>query len=242
MASDSDMPQPVSSVPGLRRHFTCQYSPAIIREKPELCGLLSSVVCLSAMLEVQLWWALAMLLGTDSRAGVAMYAVLHNTAQRQAVEAAAATALSPDDLQLFNAILRLVRGVQKRRNEIVHGTWGVSPEVPDALILIRGEDALAEAMQVFAPAHLNPAPDGGVVCGADAMTVPYDENNDYVPLDKTFIYKERDFTLLLDDMSRAMASLGRFWYPASRGDSTTAEQRHLLSLEPHIQTALRPHR
>jgi hypothetical protein len=184
---------------------------------------LASVVNASALLDVQLGWALAKLLGAGAEAGSAMYLALTSTsAQKAALLAAAKAVLDSEDLALFNALMELVKRVKDRRNTIVHGTWGWSAQVPDALILIPGREAIKEAI-VFAQAHS--APEWPTTVGG-------------VTLDQVIIYSKKDFWTLVADLDRVSHYVGRFWFPSFRTDSTTAHERRLLSNLPEIQTVL----
>jgi hypothetical protein len=218
------MTRPVSALKkALRDKFVYECSPTAIRKNPDLCVALASVVNASAILDVQLGWALAKLLGTGAEAGSAMYLALTSaSAQKAALLAAANAVLDAEDLALFNVLMELVRKVKDRRNTIVHGTWGWSAQIPDALILIPGRDAIKEAIG-FAQAHSAPEwPDsvGGVT------------------LDQIIIYNKKDFWTLVADLDRVSHYIGRFWFPSFRTDSTTADERKLLANVPEIQTVL----
>ena len=59
-------------------------------------------------------------------------------AKSAAIDTAAANVLKerPEELRLLRAILAIARTSEKARNKLAHWTWGESPEVPDALLLV----------------------------------------------------------------------------------------------------------
>jgi hypothetical protein len=66
----------------------------------------------------------------------AIFSILQTQAlQTKAMEAAAKSALSSDDLAIFDAVLTVVNGVQKTRNRLAHWAWGKCLQRPDLLLL-----------------------------------------------------------------------------------------------------------
>jgi hypothetical protein len=55
--------------------------------------------------------------------------------QTKALDAAAKSALSPDDRDIFDAALTVVSSVQKIRNRLAHWVWGKCLQRPDLLLL-----------------------------------------------------------------------------------------------------------
>jgi hypothetical protein len=80
---------------------------------------------------------LGQLLHAEDRVAVALYLGLSSPeARRAALESAAKFALASDAeaADLFDLVTRATRSVRGRRNDLAHGLWGVSPELPDALL------------------------------------------------------------------------------------------------------------
>lgn len=83
-------------------------------------------------------WSLIVvdLMHADPKSGSAMYQALSGAeARRAALIAVAIARLSPDDAELFQAVMKAVAAQRRRRNEFAHHLWGISPEIPDALLL-----------------------------------------------------------------------------------------------------------
>jgi hypothetical protein len=74
----------------------------------------------------------------DMRVAMAMYQALTSGGKRTALAAAANEALSSstEDLGLFRAIIsKLIKSSQDRRHDYAHHLWGISEDLPDALLL-----------------------------------------------------------------------------------------------------------
>ena len=82
-------------------------------------------------------------LNTQAHIGVAVYNQLTNlNTQEAALRAVAKLVLDKDQMDLFLALLKLARGPRDQRNEMAHGVWGFSEDVPDALVLFSPKAAL----------------------------------------------------------------------------------------------------
>ncbi len=66
-----------------------------------------------------------------------LYALRSTDARRQVIQAAAEEALNEneEDLRLFNAVKKCTTASRAIRNDFAHKLWGVSPELPEALLL-----------------------------------------------------------------------------------------------------------
>ena len=60
------------------------------------------------------------------------------SAKNAAIAAAAASALGtrPEELRVLQAILAITKTNEKDRNKLAHWTWGESPDLPDAILLV----------------------------------------------------------------------------------------------------------
>jgi hypothetical protein len=67
-------------------------------------------------------------------------------AKSAAINAAAASVLKDRDpeLRLLRAILAIVKTNEKDRNKLAHWTWGDSPNLPDAVLLVHPRSTLGE--------------------------------------------------------------------------------------------------
>lgn len=79
---------------------------------------------------------LELLGGAGDRAAIAYLAIETQSAKTQAIRAVAEQVLSPEHLNLLEAILAVAKSAQKSRDKLAHHVWGFSPDLSDALLLI----------------------------------------------------------------------------------------------------------
>jgi|GEM_PF-3877656 len=140
-------------------------------------------------------------------------------AQRAVLRAAAKTTLSPENHDLFLVLMAFVDSAEKRRNDLAHGEWGYSRLLPDSLVFTPRRASRAFAVAAT-KAHGDPA----------YFTSQIDIQERVMMLE----YCESDFTSLISDIQRVHAYLLRFWFPAHRTDSSTAQERRLLADVPEL--------
>ena len=76
--------------------------------------------------------------GQGSLAADVFLALDGQAAKSAAIDAAANSVLSdrPDELKVLRAIMAIAKTNEKDRNKLAHWTWGESPDLPDALLLV----------------------------------------------------------------------------------------------------------
>jgi hypothetical protein len=80
---------------------------------------------------------LGILIGADSEAGVVLFSTLQNArARRDILDAVADFRLRDRQRELFEAVLNVARSAETERNHLAHGCFGVSAELPDALLWV----------------------------------------------------------------------------------------------------------
>ena len=147
------MPQPLSRVKKLKKGR--QGGPFVLIQRPELALYVMGVISAWSHVEIALGRILANCLLAESSAGLAMYMSLSGgAAKRAALEAATSQSLNPDKLALFTLIMKAIKPVRERRNDFAHGIWGISEEMPDALLWDSATDNL-EAYDLSAKKHLS---------------------------------------------------------------------------------------
>lgn len=60
--------------------------------------------------------------------------------QMRALDAAAARFFEPDDKDIYDATMIVIRRAASQRHAFAHGIWGICPELPDALLLAKPSD------------------------------------------------------------------------------------------------------
>ena len=87
--------------------------------------------------ELDIALLLGMLLGSRSDAALAMFSTMRQMRlQRDAIQAAAGVTLEEKDQDLIEACLAVANSASSARDDLVHGMWGVTRKLPDALLWV----------------------------------------------------------------------------------------------------------
>jgi len=109
--------------------------PDAIANRPELAALVGQCIAMWSDVELQMALSLGAILKTNSDAAVALFlAIKTSKTQRDALSVVAPLLLRGDDLDAFEALLSVYEGLEKQRNALAHGLFGVSDAIPDALL------------------------------------------------------------------------------------------------------------
>ena len=108
-----------------------------VRQRPALLNLIGECATMWPFVELDIALLLGMLLGSRSDAALAMFGVMRQMRlQRDAIRAAAGVTLEKKDQDLIEACLAVANTASSARDDLVHGMWGVSQKLPDALLWI----------------------------------------------------------------------------------------------------------
>ena len=100
-----------------------------LADRPELESIIARCMATWSQIEVELSLTLAAILDTRTDAGVAVYlSIKASNAQREALCNAALTSLAGEELRAFNAVMSFHKFMVPKRNDLVHGIFGVMPE------------------------------------------------------------------------------------------------------------------
>ena len=111
-----------------------------IKSKPEHCRVIGE--CLMAWTEIDMYLGvlLAVIMQANTDTTIAVFSTIRrSSARNEAIEKAASHALHYTDYQLVKALLMYVSTVEKARNDLAHGFWGISHEIEDGLAWISQE-------------------------------------------------------------------------------------------------------
>jgi hypothetical protein len=160
---------------------------------------------------------------------MAMYGALTSTqAQMAALQAAAKASLSPEHLELFSALLVVVKRSAVHRNKVAHWLWGISEQVPDALILVN-PDAVLDL-------HTN---NGEYMARwKEGKKVPDPSTLPGLDLSEAFVYGEQEFREIIDDLTDVWSLTNSFAFLIISGATPNDVQFQMLSVSPRIQTEL----
>lgn len=114
-----------------------------IEDRPRAAALVGKIVTSWADVEVQCARLLSVLMSTNIPESAAVFGSLRNSrAQSDALSAVAEITLSQKDLLLFNAYIKRKAALEKERNDLAHGCFGVSVNIPDHIIWVSQTDFL----------------------------------------------------------------------------------------------------
>jgi hypothetical protein len=106
-----------------------------IGQRPELEKLYSACVMLWPFIEAEMAVLLGQLLGADNPPALAVFQSLRrSSSQREAIGEAAKVSLNEADRELVGAVLNIHKSTEAERNALVHGHFGTTTHLPDALI------------------------------------------------------------------------------------------------------------
>lgn len=193
----------------------------IAPERAKVSALIADCIAEWADTETMLGMLLGILLNTDSKAALAIYAAVDNrAAQRRIVLAAAEAKLSEDHFDLLSAVFNVgITPAMKERDKLAHWSWGYSPELPDCLLLTKPDNKMALHFQaIHTRVHM--------------PQVSFDPST-------IFVVTEPDLSRLAKRMRDGKEHLSKFM--ASIWDKNSQQQRdewrQKLSNEPQIREA-----
>jgi hypothetical protein len=186
------MPQPINKiVPNPRVVLDTD----ALEDKPEFATLVVKIFAVWAVIERRLSVLLVHLLGADEIHAHAIFSILQTQQlQTKALEAAAKSCLSTDDLDIFDAALTVISSAQKIRNRLAHWSWGKCLQRPD-LLLLADPDGLKER-DIRSAAHFQSLKPGAPILGADPNIHLFD-------LSKIYGYSKADLEREVRDLLEA---------------------------------------
>ena len=114
-----------------------------IEDRPSAAAIVGRIITSWADLEVESARILAELMGTHLPEAAAVFGALRNSrTQHDALWAAAQVSLDPKDLELFEAHEARKASLEKERNDLAHGCFGVSVAIPDHIVWAAQSDYL----------------------------------------------------------------------------------------------------
>jgi hypothetical protein len=106
--------------------------------------------------ELQMALSLGAILKTNSDAAVALYlAIKTSRTQRDALSNVARVLLTGDDLSAFEALLSVYGSLEKQRNTLAHGLFGVMDSLPESILWTDIQDHANFLVNVYAKEYRN---------------------------------------------------------------------------------------
>lgn len=192
-----------------------------IEDRPRAAALVGRIVTSWADVEIQVTRLLAELMGANIPQVAAVFGSLRNSrSQSDALVAAAEAALNEQDFLLFRAYVARKASLEKERNDLAHGCFGVSVSIPDHIIWVAQSDFLA-----FTAAH-------------KANQTTFDLR------DRQFVYELGTLERIAAEIVEFYNQLGYLiGYLSARhdggpGEAFRAHRYPELCIQPHISEAL----
>ena len=108
-----------------------------IEDRPAAAAIVARIITAWADIEVECARLLAELMQVQVPPAAAVFGSLRSSrAQYDALNAAAIISLSKDDLELFEAHMTRRSSLEKERNDLAHGCFGVSVQIPDHIVWV----------------------------------------------------------------------------------------------------------
>jgi hypothetical protein len=219
---DQPMPQPLSRV---RKNAGIAFGPGFLNERPELVPYIGFIIEQSSYAELQFSNAFYKVLGTTARSGFSIIDALRGRRQTMNVlDSVVVTNFTAiHDQNLVKAVLACYESVAGRRDIVAHHLWGISSDLPDALLLIHPK------LYHQTMSHVDDARRSGEVPKIESMRFDYA---------RIMVYRKSDFERLLNSIKEVHAILYAFngWLgkPADERD----EQYQWLSSQPLVHERL----
>ena len=114
-----------------------------IEDRPLAAAIVARIITSWEDVEVQCAGLLAELMGTNIPVSAAVFGSLRSSrTQHDVLEAAAKTVLDEKDYELFSAHMARRSCLEKERNDLAHGCFGVSVEIPESIVWVSQADYL----------------------------------------------------------------------------------------------------
>jgi hypothetical protein len=125
--------QPFLNICNLDTPYTV--GPGVINNRPEQASLIGQCIAMWSDIELQMALSLGAILKTSSDAAVALFlSIKTSRTQREALETIARLLLVGNALDAFEALMSVYGSLEKQRNALAHGLYGVSDALPDAVL------------------------------------------------------------------------------------------------------------
>lgn len=141
------MPQPLSSVAPHASVIIGNAGDRPLARHPQLAILAIEALASWSNVESFMLNLFVQLLGGHGALAANIFLSLEiQNAKTAVIQAAANTVLKnePDKIKLLNAIIAIAKTNQKSRDKLAHWTWGDSPNLPDALLLVNPKTTLGD--------------------------------------------------------------------------------------------------
>jgi hypothetical protein len=210
-------PQPLSRV---RPNARALPGPeTLYSQRPNLAPLAMAVIAHWSEIEAKTASMLAFILRAEAAPTMAMLQAIRSaSAQMDMIAAAGSSKLAGEELDIFEAIIRLARNAAKKRHPIAHHIWAFAMDMVDAALLVEP----AAYTEMFVTLSTSETPMMGSL-----------DNN------RVMVYRERDFVEIIEEMIAVARCIDSATYILNGRYRAPPETYARLSAEPLFQEALR---
>jgi hypothetical protein len=212
-------------LPIFKKYKSYSVGPGSIEQRPELASIVATCLAMWSEAELQLALTLAAVLNSNTEPAVAVFLSFKNSrAQREALEAAGSAALDKKILAALRAVLAVHGSLQKERDDLAQGMFGVAHDLDDALLWIEMKAQARFLVRVYHKEYNHIAePD------------PHKELKENL-----FVYRKADLKKILSDIKefQRAAFLLHCYIRPQRCPPNEKQFQELCSL-PQIQAAMR---
>ena len=192
-----------------------------LEDRPEAAGLIAQCIALWTDAESGLARLLATMLKVNAEPAIALFLTLQSgRLQFEALNAVAGVVLTETDHELFSAMMNFRKSVEKERNHLAHGRYGISPQIKEGVMWIDPVHAVQHTVRV------------------DAADVVTDEAYEWVR-HRAFVYELGDLETIIKNIELVISIIGQFIAYLVEQNMTQREERYRqLCALPHLRREL----
>jgi hypothetical protein len=217
-----------SRKPLMRSHSAARatFGVGYVEDRPQAAAIIGRIITSWSDIEVQCARLLSELMETNAAPAIALFSSLRSSrAQFDGLEAVANVVLNEADFDLFSAYMVRRSSLEKERNDLAHGCYGVAITIPNGIVWV----SQADYIKFSAEAKASP----------DAL-----EHLSEQFRQKQFVYEYGTLERIAQEIEEYFNQLGFFtgYLYARRsgphGSAFRAQRYPQLCSQPHIQQAL----
>ena len=111
------------------QHLNYAIGALVLKDRPEFCAAIGKCIAIWGQVDNEMGNLFGLLLGADSAPAIEVFFTLRRFSnQREALRAAAKHKLNGQDHRVFEAILAVYGALEKERNSLAHGCFGISDD------------------------------------------------------------------------------------------------------------------
>jgi hypothetical protein len=130
------------------------FGPSSLEMRPECAAIVARCISTWSYIEIALALLLSQFLRIETKQALAVFLAIQNSRiQFEVLQAAASVVLNEQDLELFHALMNIRAALEKERNSLVHGAFGISQKIKDGVLWTDQHDQTEHTATVFASGH-----------------------------------------------------------------------------------------